>query len=473
MSTARLLLVDRAQSSARSLAAALARAGYAVERAADAAGARSQLAGEPFDCWVGEAEVLAQVLEQAHRDVADAPPLVLLEDFQGAGDASLDALRQRASDSIQRPAPDGDVLRAVARALEHRRLASENDRLRRELGGAYDLGGMSSRDARMRAVLETAAAVADTRAAVLIQGESGTGKTLLAHALHQASGRRARPFVVVHCGALPAQLLESELFGHARGAFTGAVKERAGRFEAAEGGTLFLDEIATASLDLQVKLLRVIESGSFERVGEETTRQVDVRIVAATHADLAAEVAAGRFRSDLYWRLFVVAITLSPLRERPLDVTFLAQRFLERFARVHGRELQAFSSRARGRLLAHAWPGNVRELEHVIERAVLLAHASILEAADLFPGEARAQAPAGDSARTLGLDDLPLGPLAGALAIPERFLVERALRHADGSRQAAARLLGINRTTLFNKMRKYDLLAFPRGGGGRDAQEPA
>jgi len=361
--------------------------------------------------------------------------------------------------------PDEATLRAaVGGALEHRALERENRDLRDRLAERHAFGQVLTRDPAMRQALATLEAVADTRANVLLTGESGTGKTLLAHAIHSHSDRAQAPFVVVNCGALPSSLLESELFGHVRGAFSGAVKDRPGRFEQADGGTIFLDEVNSASLDMQVKLLRVLQDRTFERVGDGATCSVDVRVIAASNADLEREIEAGRFREDLFWRLHVVAVELPPLRERPRDVALLAQRFLERYAREYDRPARSLHRDSMALLAAHPWPGNVRQLENVIERAVLMARGALLEPADLgpelapgAPPEAAGAAPTGGL--LLGLENLSRLPtLKEALEGPERQILTRALELCRGSRKAASEMLGINRTTLFNKMRKYGLM---------------
>jgi transcriptional regulator with PAS, ATPase and Fis domain len=282
-------------------------------------------------------------------------------------------------------------------------------------------------------------------ATVLVTGESGTGKSLLARRIHAASGRRGR-FVEVACGSLAEPLLESELFGHVAGAFTGATMDRPGKFQLADGGTIFLDEIATASPALQVKLLRVLQELEFEPVGGGETQAVDVRVILATNEDLAALVAQGRFRADLFWRVNVVTLELPPLRERAADILPLAEHFLRVAASKAGRTVTGFAPAARAALERHPWPGNVRELEHAVARAVFLGRGSLVEAADL-----PAAVLAADQASGQG------GPLKAALAVPERELILAALERSGWRRDVAARSLGINRTTLYKKLKRLGL----------------
>ncbi len=356
-------------------------------------------------------------------------------------------------------------LRAFGHALEQACLREENENLRAKLRQSYGFEGFHSIDPHMDAVLKTARAVASSRATVLILGESGTGKTRLARTLHENSDRKDGPFTVVHCGGLPNALLESELFGHAKGAFTGAIRDKPGRFEEADGGTIFLDEINSAPLDLQVKLLRVIQERVFERVGENNTRQVDVRIIAASNGDLEQAIEAGEFREDLYWRLNVVSLALPPLRDRPHDLARLVETFLQRFAKEYDRPLPRPDAEALEVLGSYDWPGNIRQLENVIERAVLLAGgvrlgmdalpANLIEAAQ----GSTAPTPSSVSNLQLGLELLrDIVPLKLALEAPEKAILIHALETTQGNRKQAAEELGINRTTLFNKMRKHGLM---------------
>ena len=424
--------------------------------------------------------------------VQGQPSVVLIGDTERAEAQGLQAVPDAPTES--------DLAIGVARALEARSLTTENESLRAQLEGRFSFGNIVTRDANLRSVLSVMESVAETRATVLLLGETGTGKSLLARTLHQASDRRHGPYVEVNCGALPGGLLEAELFGHAKGSFTGATSDRPGRFEAADGGTIFLDEIDSAPLDLQVKLLRIVQDRLFERVGESKTRSTDVRIVAATNASLPERVADGSFREDLYWRLKVVEVRIPPLRERPSDLAPLADAFVARFATEYGKRIKGLSPGALGTLARCAWPGNVRQLEHALERAVLLATdpengrgTRKLGAGDLASlelgavGDARtgsqAAAPDSNVPSSHSLEGLSAPPPPGvdptslaaglswlealtggvvslkeALAGPEKLLIEGALRRNGGRRDQAAKELEINRSTLFNKMRKYDLL---------------
>lgn len=382
----------------------------------------------------------------------------------GTIESAVRATKLGAFEYLTKPVVDEEVRLVVEKAVRHQRLLWENRALRQQLDARYGMGQLLGHDPRMLKVFEVVAAAADSRVTVLMTGESGTGKSLLARAMHQRSSRRDGPFVEVSCGALPETLLESELFGHVKGAFTGAVADRPGRFQAADGGTLFLDEINSASPALQVKLLRVLQERQFEPVGSHETRTVDVRVVLASNVELAELVSAGRFRQDLYYRINVVHVRLPPLRERPGDIPLLASTFLRRFSRDMRREVVGFTDAALRAMTRYPWPGNVRELENAVERAVLLGRRPLIDVADLPEAVAAGDAnpgPAGAASRTVGTDDdleltAPMR-LDEALAAAERKILRAALERNGWNRSATAAELGIDRTTLYKKMRKLRL----------------
>jgi len=360
-------------------------------------------------------------------------------------------MREGAWDFLTKPFKRAELEHAVAKALEKQALSAENRRLRLELAGR---GGrlatpVLGRSAAMQRVMAVVQQVASSAATVLITGESGTGKEVLAEALHALSPRRDQPLVKVNCSALPETLLEAELFGHERGAFTGAVARRDGRFAMASHGTLLLDEVGSISQAVQVKLLRVLQDGSFEPLGSSRTVHADVRLVAATNADLAGEVAAGRFREDLFYRLNVIAVTMPPLRDRLEDVPALAAHFMEQYAARNRKSVDTISRAAMDRLCAFHWPGNVRELQHAIERAVVLATGHTIEE-DHLPDTLRAPAPH-PPARP---GDAPVisVPIGTPLEEVERLLIQETLRTTGGNKQRAADLLGIAARTIYRKL---------------------
>ena len=458
---AQVLLLDAPGPGAERLAAALRTGGHELMLVHAAPEALARISAGEVDLVLAELSVGgAELLDDLPED---GPPLVLLDTFGTAEDARAHALAG-AAEVLARPLPDELLVERIAAQLVRARERREHQQL-----GCFRFGDLTSRDQRMAAVFELAERVADTRTGLLFRGESGTGKTHLARAVHVASARADAPFVEVNCGAVPGELLVSELFGHVKGSFTGADRDRVGKFEAAHGGTIFLDEIASASLDMQVKLLRVLESQRFERVGDNRTIEVDVRVLAACNEDLESAVAAGTFREDLFWRLNVVPIVIPPLRERPVDLLELGGRFATDLAERHGRpaSLARLDPAVQAVLLAHDWPGNVRELQHRLERAVLLARGPLLDPTDfgeLFTdatGTPTLVAATGLPPELVAWAAAPPGPLKAGLALPERLLVQRALAATDGCRSDAAAILDINRSTLFNKMRRHGLLGPP------------
>jgi DNA-binding NtrC family response regulator len=372
---------------------------------------------------------------------------------------------------ITKPWDSREVKGVLTQAIERFHLVRENRRLAEQLKdyagyldyqahGAFDFGAIVGESDALAGVLTRVEQVASTASTVLLRGETGTGKEMVARAVHLNSDRAERPFVAVNCAALPAELLESELFGHEKGAFTGAIAQRKGRFELADGGSIFLDEIGELPMEVQVKLLRALQEREFERVGSGTSIRVDVRVISATNRDLEALVEEQRFREDLYYRLNVFPLVLPPLRDRGADVLLLAEHFLEKFVRTNRRGPAELDVDARAALMAHSWPGNVRELQNVIERAAIVASGPALTAADLDfgrrPGQASAGPPLAVRAASAGAQ-APGRPLRARLADEERASIVRAIEGSGGNIAAAARALGINRSTLYFRIKKHKL----------------
>ena len=446
---ARIFVVDDDTSSRELLSRILVSAGHRVTALADGREALERLSagGGPPDVVVSDirmSDVDGLQLTDALRQQVSDTPIILVTAF-GNIDGAVEAIRRGAFDYISKPY-DVDAIRlVVARAVEQRRLSVENRALRRDLRDKYRLENVVGRSEAMLQVYKTAARVAAVDATVLIQGESGTGKELVARAIHSASPRASRPFVPVDCGAIAEGVLESELFGHARGAFTGAQATRRGLFEEATQGTLFLDEIGDVGPNLQARLLRALQEGTIRRVGTNEPISVDVRVVAASNRDLGQAVKDGRFREDLFYRLAVVTIRIPPLRERREDIPLLA----EHFAAKHGRaEGATISPAARDLLVAHDWPGNVRELENVVARALALNPSGVILPADL-PDHLRGAHP-GLPAEGLPTHDRP------TLAELERRYAAQVLQETGGNKTRAAEVLGIDRKTLYRLLGERD-----------------
>ncbi len=469
VSSASVLIVDADEGFARELSERIRDAGHAPDVATTSQRFNRLLSEKRFDACVCDQDTLGRDEIEALLRSSQAPAVIVLSSF-GSVDDAVTSMRRGASDYLCKPVSEEQVLVSLVRGLENRALRDENRKLRADLSQRFEIGNIVTRDPGFQRVLKTVEALADTRATLLIEGESGTGKSLLARTIHAGSSRAGAPFVEVNCGALPDALLESELFGHARGAFTGAMRDKPGKFEAAHGGTIFLDEIASSSLEFQVKLLRILQERQFERLGETKTRTIDVRVIAATNRDLEREVRERRFREDLYYRIHVVALHLPPLRERPADIALLTAHFVSRFAEEYARPARTLSPECLALFLRYPWPGNVRELEHCVERAVLLCPAAEIGTADLG-SELQREPHAADSAGEAVLHSLAAlatggpGSLKKALEGPECEIIRRSLVENRGNRQKTAAMLGLNRTTLFNKMRKYKLLDFPSRGG--------
>lgn len=455
----RVLVVDDEENIRHSTQLLLKREGYVVRVASDGREALEILTRNDFDavlCDLRMPEIDGFAVLDALRAQRVSSPVIVMSAYADVEDA-LRAIQLGATDYIAKPFRRDELLFTLRKTEERRRLVQENEALRIAARGGDHFAGILARSAPMRRVFDTIRKVADYRSTVLLSGESGTGKEMVARALHTQSSRSAGPYVTVNCGAIPENLLESELFGHIRGAFTDASRDKKGLFEEADGGTLFLDEIADLPLALQVKLLRVLQEGEIRRVGDNRTRAIDVRVVAASVHELQDLVRQGRFREDLFYRLNVLPLRLPPLRERADDVPLLVEHFVHRhnqaMPRNHGPRVQGVSPQAMALLTEYHWPGNVRELENVIERAMVLADADVITVEEL-PEHIRLTE--GDVRALLRDDDLSVKKATRAL---ETILIQRALKHTGGNRTAAARVLEISHRALLYKIKEY----FPNG----------
>jgi two-component system response regulator HydG len=394
-------------------------------------------------------------LLRAVKTLAPETEVVLMTAY-GTVETAVSAMKEGAYDFITKPVKRHAIVKSVRRALEKASLVAENRALRARLAElAPGVGGLVGDAPAFRAVLETLRQAAPTSATVLLHGESGTGKELAARLVHDLSPRAAGPFVPINCAAIPEGLLESELFGHEKGAFTGASARKEGRFERANGGTLLLDEVGEMPLAVQVKLLRFLQDGVLERVGGTEPVRVDVRVVAATNRDLAAEVKAGRFREDLFYRLDVVSVRLPPLRERREDVLALASFFLRRVAEKVPKQVTGFTPAAASALERYPWPGNVRELQHAVERAVILGRGEALDVSDL-PDAIRAAAAAPDPAGAPSPGGAIVIPLGTPMEEVERLVIRRTLEQTKGDKTLAAQILGIAARTIYRKLDRDD-----------------
>ena len=448
----RILIVDDEKNYLLVLDALLSEAGYQVATADSGARALALLEDEEPDLMLTDMRMprmtgleLIKASKERHPDL----PVIVMTAF-GTVENAVEAMKSGAVDYIMKPFENQELLLTVQKALKLSRLLTQNRFLREEVQKGQGFGQIVGDSRVMRQVYELVEKVAATKATVLITGESGTGKELIARAIHSRSPRAEEPFVAVNCMALSETLLESELFGHEKGAFTGAVGRRKGRFELADKGTLFLDEVGEIATSLQVKLLRVLQERTFERVGGNQPISVDVRIVAATNRDLTQAVATGRFREDLFYRLNVVRLDLPPLRERKEDLPSLVAHFVRRYAAEVGRATPQVSQEAMRVIYDYAWPGNVRELENALERAVIMSGAEIRPAdlpLEVRPGSAEGSAP--ELPRDMGITE--------AVEDLERRMIQRALAEAQGVAAHAAEALGLTKSNLAYKMKKYGL----------------
>jgi DNA-binding NtrC family response regulator len=454
MSAPRILVVEDEAGIRLALSGLLRREGYEVIQCESGSDALAQLGSAAFDfvltdLALGEGPSGLDVMRFTKERQPETP--IVMITAHGSEKIAVEAMKLGAEDYVPKPFDNDEIRLVVRRALERTQLARENRLLRARVERDFGMGNLIGRGAAMRAVFETIRKVAETDLTVLIRGESGTGKELVAQALHEASPRKSSPFVAVNCAAISRELVESELFGHEKGAFTGADARRVGRFEAAHGGSIFLDEIGDMAPDTQAKVLRVLQERSFERVGGTKPIQVDVRVVAATHRDLEKDVASGRFREDLYYRLKVVEIRLPALRERPEDLPALAERFLAQVAERLDRPQKRLGASAQAALAGYAWPGNARELRNVIEQSAVLAPGEEIEAADLLI--VGTTSPASTAEGELPFSEAKRAAVEGF----EREFLLRALRANEGNVSRTAAAIGLVRQSLQQKIRELGL----------------
>lgn len=448
--SARILIVDDNETHADSLREGLERVGYQVVAVYSAKEASAQLAKIPFDAVVSDLMLKESSGMDVLKEVQQKFPgvVVILITAHATIANAVQAMREGASDYIEKPIQIEELRLRVARALETRRLIQENLELHRQIEERFGFEGILGNSPAMKKVFDTLVQVSPTDATVLLLGESGTGKELIAKAIHNNSKRKAGRFVAINCAALSESLIESELFGHEKGAFTGAIAAQEGKIEYASGGTLFLDEVGDMPLTTQVKLLRVLEQREILRVGSNKPVHVDIRLIAATNADLKERVEKGQFRQDLYFRLNVVSLLLPTLRERKQDLPLLIDHFLREFSKQHGKKIKGISAQARAALIKYSWPGNVRELRNALENMVVVAQSEFLDLQDL----------------PIQLSQNESGSKSGAYSLEGRSLdeVEKDLIIANlalvgGNRDKAAKMLKIGERTLYRKIREYHL----------------
>jgi len=451
MNKGSLLLVDDDRQVLESMADWLREQGYQLDVANGHATALAAIEKKRYDLLLldirlrdGDGFELLAHCREHHPGL-----IVIMITGYGTVETAVEAIRAGAFDLLTKPLIDEELEVAIDRALKQRVVLEENKNLKAQLDMRFGMENIVGHDHRMLKVFDVVDCVADTRATVLISGESGTGKSLIARAIHRRSSRRDKPFVEVACGALPENLLESELFGHVAGSFTGATGDKVGKFLQADNGTIFLDEIGTASPSMQVKLLRVLQELEFEPVGGNKTFHVDVRVILATNENLGKLVAEGRFRQDLFYRINVINLELPSIRERISDIPLLAQHFLEEVCAESGKHVGGFTDDALLALKRYSWPGNVRELQNVIERAVLLGKSDLIRLEDL-PRQVAAVGP-------VAVEPIGTRTLKEALEGPERQIILEVLQSNQWNRFATAEILGINRTTLYKKMKRLGL----------------
>jgi len=454
MERKKILVVDDEEAMRHMLSLLLKREGYEVRAAEKGSEALRLVDSEPFDFLLVDVvmpEMDGLELLQSLKEKKVEPTVIMMSAY-GNLDTAVEAMKRGAYDYISKPFKPDEILLTLRKAEERENLRQENLRLREEVRRDYSFGNIIGKSSKIMQVFETIKKISDYKASVLIVGESGTGKEMVARCIHYNSPRSSEPFVTVNCGAIPETLLESELFGHERGAFTDAKKEKRGSFELAHRGTIFLDEVGEMSLSAQVKLLRALQEGEVKRLGSEHPLSVDVRIIAATIRDLSQAVGEGKFREDLFYRLHVLPIHLPPLRERKEDIPLLVDHFIQKYNTEHGLHTEGITEEAVARLLEYSWPGNVRELENAIERAMILAQGKKI-GVECLPSEVLGE-------RVPWKRDL-LGDefsIKKASRIMEEELIRKALRKTKGNRSQAAKILEISHPSLLSKMKEYGII---------------
>jgi len=448
-----VLVVDDDPAHRTMLSTLLAGWGYEAHEADDGSTAIEKVNDQPYDLILMDIRMIKMSGLEALAEIKTinpAIPIIIMTAFSSV-ETAVEALKKGAYDYLTKPLDFDELRLTISRSMDHTRLREENRMLRESLGSHFDRQNIIGRSPAMVKLLETVAQIAPSEATVLITGESGTGKEIIAGAIHFNSPRKAAPFVKINCAAITETLLESELFGHEKGSFTGAHRKKEGRFYHAHGGSIFLDEISEMSMAMQVKLLRVLQEREITRVGGEDVIKVDVRVIAATNRDLLEEMEKGRFREDLYYRLNVVTLKMPPLRERREDIPLLAQHFLRMFSEKNRKEIKGLTPQAMDLLLKYNWPGNVRELMNAVERAVVLSQSEYLDEEEfpLFPEDSYLDR------KILPKDSIPPGiPLEEM----ERATILKTLESTKGNKSEAARRLGITRKTLHKKLKKYGVM---------------
>ncbi|MDP3181343.1 MAG: sigma-54 dependent transcriptional regulator [Desulfobaccales bacterium] len=444
-----ILVVDDDAATREALASGLQKLGHEIHLAATGVAALEEVRRHPVDLAIIDLKLPDMVGTELFGALRILRPeaIAIMISGHATVDEAISALKRGIYDFITKDFRMHELRKVVSKALETQKLIVENQRLREALQDRGPTGRLIGRGPALLKVIHMVNQIAPMKTTVLLSGESGVGKELVAEAIHHQSPRKGKPFVKLNCGALPEGLIESELFGHEKGAFTGAIQQRKGRFELADGGTIFLDEISEMPPATQVKFLRVLQEGEFERVGGGQTQRADVRVIAATNLDLEAAVTAGRFRKDLFYRLNVIHLTIPPLRERVEDISLLALHFMDRFCLENNRPTMGFSPAAMAALKSYSWPGNVRELQNVVERAVALCEGNMVDLTDL-PDEIRRHSPA---------DDQIILPVGASLEEIERLAILQTLKKTGWDKELTARLLGIGLATLYRRLKEMEV----------------